>query len=55
MVPKHLTEEQREARESVAAGLSEQMETNLDLLIRVITDDESWFTQYDPETKRHSS
>ena len=54
MVPRNLTQQQRDARVSVSAELLEQVEADPDLMERVITGDESWFFQYDPETKRQS-
>jgi len=56
MVPRYLTEQQRDARVSVCAELLEQVEADPALMERVITGDESWFFQYvyDPETKRQS-
>ena len=54
MVPRNLTQQQRDARVSVSAELLEQVEADPDLVERVITGDESWFFQYDPETKRQS-
>ena len=54
MVARNLTEEQRDARVSVCAELLEQVEADRELLERVIIGDESWFFQYDPETKRQS-
>ena len=39
---------------SVCAELLEQVEADLELMERVITGDESWFFQCDPETKRQS-
>jgi hypothetical protein len=51
MVPRNLTEQQRV---SVCAELLEQVEADPELMERVITGDESWFFQYNPETKRQS-
>ena len=52
MVPRNLRQQQRDARVSVSAELLEQVEADPELMDRVITGDESWFFQYDPETKR---
>nr|CAH7741398.1 unnamed protein product [Callosobruchus chinensis] len=52
MVPKNLSDEQKAHRMNIAQGCPEQVESNPTLLDRVITGDESWFFQYDPETKR---
>jgi len=54
MVPRNLREQQRDTRVSVCAELLEQVEADPELMERVITGDESWFFQYDPETKRQS-
>jgi len=54
MVPRNLIQQQRDARVRVSAELLEQVEADPDLMERVITGDESWFFQYDPETKRQS-
>ena len=54
MVPRNLTEQQRDAEVSICAELLEQVEADPELMERVITGDESWFFQYDPETKRQS-
>jgi len=54
MVPRNLTEQQWDARVSVCAQLLEEVEADPQLMERVITGDESWFFQYDPETKRQS-
>ena len=54
MVPRNLTEQQWDARVSVCAQLLEEVEADPQLMEWVITGDESWFFQYDPETKRQS-
>jgi len=54
MVPRNLTEQQRDSRVSACAELLEQVEADPELMERVITGDESWFFQCDPETKRQS-
>ena len=54
MVPRNLTEQQRDVRASVCAELLKQVEADPELMERVITGDESWFFQYNPETKRQS-
>jgi len=46
--------QQRDARVSFCADLLEQVEADPKLMERVITGDESWFFQYDPETERQS-
>ena len=52
MVPKELTEEQKQRRVTICQDLLESQD---DILGRVITGDETWFYQYDPETKRQSA
>jgi len=54
MVPRNLTEQQRDVWVSVRAELLEQVEADPELMERVTTGDESRFFQYDPETKRQS-
>lgn len=54
MVPKNLSEEQKHVRMTVAQDCLEQLENDPKLLERVVTGDESWFFQYDSETKRQS-
>jgi len=52
MVPKELTEEQTQRRVTICQDLLERQD---DILGRVITDDETWVYQYDPETKWQSA
>jgi len=54
MVPKLLTDEQKDRRLQVCKDILERLDTEPDLLRRVITGDESWVFEYDPETKRQS-
>lgn len=54
LVPKVLTEQQKENREAVAKDLLERIEEDPQFFDNVITGDESWFFEYDPETKRQS-
>jgi len=54
IVPRNLTQQQRDARVSISAELLEQVEADPDLMEQVIIGDESRFFQYDPETKRQS-
>jgi len=49
MVPKEFTEEQKQRRVTICQDLLERQD---DILGRVITGDEIWVYQYDPETKR---
>ena len=48
MVPKKLTKEQKQRRATICQDLLERQE---DILGRVITGDETWIYQYDPEMK----
>jgi len=52
MVPKELTEEQKQRRVTICQDLLERQD---DILGRVITGDETLVYQYDPETKRQSA
>jgi len=52
MVTKQLTEEQKQRRVTICQDLLERQN---DILGRVITGDETWVYQYDPETKRQSA
>jgi hypothetical protein len=54
MVPKNLNDNQKGRRNEVSAEMLERRETEPDFLNRVITVYESWFFEYDPETKRQS-
>jgi len=52
MVPNGLTEEQKQRRVTICQALLERQD---DILGRVITGDETWIYQDDPETKRQSA
>jgi len=52
MVPKKLTEEQKQRRATIYQDLLERQD---DILGRVITGDETWVYQYDLERKRQSA
>ena len=54
MVPRLLNEGQKERRVQVHQNILEQLETELNLLKRVVTGDESWIFEYNPLTKRQS-
>ena len=54
MVPKMLSEDQKQQIVTVCQDIIERLEDDPDLLKRVITGDESWIFEYDPETKRRS-
>ena len=51
MVPRLLTKEQKVQRLNACRHILQQMEAEEKLLENVITGDESWVFQYDPETK----
>jgi hypothetical protein len=53
MVPKNLNDGQKGRRNEVSAEKLEQLESEPDFLNRVITGDESWFFEYDPEILKH--
>ena len=52
MVPKNLTTEQKADRRDVCLDLLDRLEREPQVFSRVITGDESWILEYDPETKR---
>ena len=52
MVPKELTKEQKQRRVTIWQDLLDRQD---DILGHVITGDETWVYQYDPETKRQSA
>jgi len=52
MVPKELTEEQKQRRVTICEDLLERQD---DILGRVISGGETWVYQYDPEMKRQSA
>ena len=54
MVPKLLSDEQKLRRMEVCEEILQQLGINPNFLPNVITGDESWIFQYDPETKRQS-
>jgi hypothetical protein len=54
MVPKNLTNEQKENRRNVRLDLLENIESE-NFFKHVITGDESWIIEYDPKTKQQSS
>jgi len=55
LVPKNLTNEQKENRRSVCLDLLEFIENDEKFFKSVITGDESWIFDYYPDTKRQSS
>jgi len=54
MVLRLLTPEQKEIRMNICADILQNTENNPNFLENVITCDESWVFQYDPESKRQS-
>ena len=54
MVRKKLTTEQKAHRREVCLDLLDRLEREPEFFSRVITGDESWIMEYDPETKRQS-
>jgi len=52
MVPKELTEEQKQRRVTICQDLLERQD---DILGHVIAGDETWVYQYDPEMKQQSA
>ncbi len=55
MVPKVLTDQRKENRVEVSQDVLERSESDPRLFDRVITGDETWIFEYDPESKRQSS
>ena len=54
MVPKILSEYQKQQRFTVCQDITKHLEAEPDLLNSVITGDETWVFKYNPETKRQS-
>ena len=54
MVPRLLNEGQKERRVPMCQDILEQLETEPNMLKRVVTGDESWIFKYDPLIKRQS-
>ena len=52
MIPKELSEEQKQRRVTICQDLLERQD---DILGHVITGEETWVHQYDPETKRQNA
>jgi len=55
LVPKILTNEQKENRRNVCPDLLERIENDKTFFKNVITGDETWIFEYDLDTKRQSS
>ena len=53
-VPKLLTRDQKEKRQENSSDILKQIEENPKFLYSVVTSDETWIFQYNPETKRQS-
>ena len=51
---KNLTTEQKSNRRDVCLDLLDRLEREPEFFSRVITGDESWILEYDPETKRQN-
>jgi len=54
MVPKKLTTEQKANQRDVCLDLLDRLEREPEFFSCVITGDESWILEYDPDTKRQS-
>ena len=54
MVPKNLMTEQKANQRAVCLDLLDRLEREQEFFSCVITCDESWILEYDPETKRQS-
>lgn len=54
MVPRLLSQDQKDCRVNICADVLERIENDPTYLERVVTCDETWIFQYDPETKRQS-
>ena len=54
MVPRLLTPKQKEIQMNICADILQNIENEPNFLENVITCNESWFFQYDPESERQS-
>ena len=54
LVPKNLTVQQNDNRKDICTDFIERIEQDPNFLKSIITGDESWIFEYDPETKRQS-
>ena len=54
MVSRLLNDEQKECRVQICQNILKELETEPDMLSRVVTGDESWIFEYNPFTKRQS-
>lgn len=55
LVPKVLTDDQKQRRMAVAQEMLELLRAKPNFLDKVVTGDETWVFEYDPESKRQSS
>ena len=55
MVPRLLTPKQKEIRMNICADILQNTENDPNFLENIITCDESWFFQYDLESKHQST
>lgn len=55
LVPKVLSDDEKTNRAEISSELLQRVEIEPDYLDNVITGDETWVFEYDPETKRQSS
>jgi hypothetical protein len=53
-VEKYFNDDQNAGRKELSEEILERLNTEPHFLTRVITGNESWFYEYDPETKRES-
>ena len=53
-VPKILSEDQKQRRVNICKGVLQKVRDDPDILYLVMTAEETWVFQYDPETKRQS-
>ena len=54
MVPRLMSDEQKEPCMQVGQNILEELETEPNMLSRAVTGDEAWIFEYDPLIKRHS-
>jgi len=54
-VPRLLTDDQHEQRQTIARDLFERSREDVQFLMHIVTGDESWVYGYDLETKQQSS
>ena len=54
MVPKILSEDQKQKRVKFCDDMLDKIKHDSDILRQIITGDETWLFQYDPKTKRQN-